>query len=122
MFALVALGGEPGSVNLKVEPELGRSLIHDHPAVTSGYHMDKRHWFTVQLDGSVPEDMLASLVEDSYDLVVSGLSRKARTMLGPERGPLREGRRPHNKQRASSCLIRWQEAALDRFLLSSWGN
>ena len=78
MFAVLPLVGEPGSVNLKVEPELGRSLVHDYPAITPGYHMNKRHWVTVQLDGTIPEKALRNLIEDSHDLVVAGLPAKVR--------------------------------------------
>ena len=81
MFALLPLVGEPGSVSLKVEPELGRSLVHDYPAITPGYHMNKRHWVTVQLDGTIPEEILRNLIEDSHDLVVAGLPAKVRAAL-----------------------------------------
>ncbi|MGP8209615.1 MAG: MmcQ/YjbR family DNA-binding protein [Acidimicrobiales bacterium] len=81
MFAVLPLVGEPGSVNLKVEPELGRSLVHDYPAITPGYHMNKRHWVTVQLDGTIPEKALRNLIEDSHDLVVAGLPAKVRAAL-----------------------------------------
>ena len=81
MFALLPLEGEPGSVNLKVEPEFGRSLVHDYPAITPGYHMNKRHWVTVQLDGTVSEEIVQNLVEDSHDLVVAGLPAKVRAGL-----------------------------------------
>jgi predicted DNA-binding protein (MmcQ/YjbR family) len=81
IFALLPLVGEPGSVNLKVEPELGRSLVHDYAAITPGYHMNKRHWVTVQLDGTVPEEILRNLIEDSHELVVAGLPTKVRAAL-----------------------------------------
>ena len=81
MFGLLPLVGEPGSVSLKVEPELGRSLVHGYPAITPGYHMNKRHWVTVQLDGTIPEELLRNLIEDSHDLVVAGLAAKVRAAL-----------------------------------------
>ncbi|HEX3434893.1 MAG TPA: MmcQ/YjbR family DNA-binding protein [Solirubrobacteraceae bacterium] len=46
-----------------------------HPAVTPGYHLNKRHWNTVVVDGSLPDQTIEDMVEDSYDLIVSGLSR-----------------------------------------------
>ncbi|KMS88436.1 MmcQ/YjbR family DNA-binding protein [Prauserella rugosa] len=82
MFALSALGRRPLSVNLKCEPELAVQLRSSYPAVTPGWHMNKRHWNTVVLDGSLPERMVLDLIEDSYDLVVAGLPRATRERLG----------------------------------------
>jgi predicted DNA-binding protein (MmcQ/YjbR family) len=82
MFALSRLSGEPLSVSLKCEPQLAQELRAMHPAITGGYHLNKRHWNTVALDGSLPDQMIRELVEDSYDLVVSSLSRARRRGLG----------------------------------------
>jgi predicted DNA-binding protein (MmcQ/YjbR family) len=49
--------------------------------VTAGYHLDKRHWNTIQLDGTVPGDQLQDLIDDSYALVAAGLSRAQRASL-----------------------------------------
>ena len=59
-----------------------------HEAVRPGYHLNKRHWNTVVLDGPLPGQMIKDMVEDSYDLVVSKLSRSRRRALGwrPEDG------------------------------------
>jgi predicted DNA-binding protein (MmcQ/YjbR family) len=54
----------------------------EHPAITSGYHLNKRHWNTVTLDGSLPDRLIADMVEDSYDLIVSRLSRGRQRGLG----------------------------------------
>ncbi|MBV8992060.1 MAG: MmcQ/YjbR family DNA-binding protein [Solirubrobacterales bacterium] len=81
MFALSRLGGEPLCVSLKCEPLLAEQLRAAHPAITGGYHLNKRHWNTVVLDGSLPNDMIADMLEDSYDLVVSKLSRARRRAL-----------------------------------------
>ena len=78
MFALSALGGEPLEVSLKCEPELAEQLRLTYPAVRPGYHLNKRHWNTVTLDGSLDDAMVRDLVEDSYDLVVDGLARGRR--------------------------------------------
>jgi len=75
MFALSRLDGEPLSVSLKCEPMLAEQLRAAHACITPGYHLNKRHWNTVLLDGTLSEQMVADLVEDSYDLVVSKLSR-----------------------------------------------
>jgi predicted DNA-binding protein (MmcQ/YjbR family) len=81
MFALVALDGSPGSVNLKCEPELALELRARYPSVRPGYHQNKRHWNTVELDGSVEDDELRSMIEHSYELVVAGAPRAARERL-----------------------------------------
>ena len=70
-----------------------------HPAINPGYHLDKRHWNTVTLDGSLPESMVRDLVEDSYDLVVMGLPKAARERLRPRR-PIGESLSPPHDHRA----------------------
>jgi predicted DNA-binding protein (MmcQ/YjbR family) len=82
MFALVLLGGEPGRVNLKCDPDRALELRAVYAAVTPGYHMNKRHWNTVELDGSVEDDELRDMVEHSYELVVRSLPRHERDRLG----------------------------------------
>jgi predicted DNA-binding protein (MmcQ/YjbR family) len=82
IFAIALLDAEPPSISLKCEPALAEQLRRDHPAITPGYHLDKRHWNTVALDGSVPEDLVRDMVEDSYDLVVSALPKRIRDDLG----------------------------------------
>jgi predicted DNA-binding protein (MmcQ/YjbR family) len=81
MFALVPLGGEPGSVSLKCDPDRAAWLRRQYAAITAGYHLSKRHWNTVELDGSVPEDELLDLIDHSYELVVASLPRAARDKL-----------------------------------------
>ena len=82
MFALVALGGSPGSVSLKCDPDLAVDLRNRYTAITAGYHLNKRHWNTVELDGSVSGDELFELIDHSYDLVVARLTRAQRSVLG----------------------------------------
>jgi predicted DNA-binding protein (MmcQ/YjbR family) len=82
MFALSRLGAESLRVSLKCEPRLAEALRAAHPAVKPGYHLNKRHWNTVIVDGSLPEQMIKNLIEDSYDLVVSGLPASRRRALG----------------------------------------
>jgi predicted DNA-binding protein (MmcQ/YjbR family) len=82
IFALSALGAEPLTVSLKCEPLLAEQLRIQHPAITGGYHLNKRHWNTVTIDGSVADRMIAEMVEDSYDLIVSRLSAGRRRGLG----------------------------------------
>jgi predicted DNA-binding protein (MmcQ/YjbR family) len=82
MFALSELGSESLRVSLKCDPRLAEGLREAHAAVIPGYHLNKRHWNTVILDGSIPDDAVADMIEDSYDLVVSKLSRARRHELG----------------------------------------
>jgi predicted DNA-binding protein (MmcQ/YjbR family) len=82
IFALSALDAHPLSVSLKCEPELAERLRAQHPAITGGWHLNKRHWNTVLLDGSVPDSMVRDMIEDSYDLVVASLTREQRRALG----------------------------------------
>jgi predicted DNA-binding protein (MmcQ/YjbR family) len=81
MFALVLLEGSPGSVNLKCDPDLALELRARYSSVRPGYHQDKRHWNTVELEGSVDEDELRWMIDHSYELVVSKLPRAARAEL-----------------------------------------
>jgi predicted DNA-binding protein (MmcQ/YjbR family) len=82
IFALTALDAEPLTVSLKCEPLLAEQLRIQHPAITGGYHLNKRHWNTVTIDGSLADQMIAEMVEDSYDLIVSRLSAGRRRGLG----------------------------------------
>jgi predicted DNA-binding protein (MmcQ/YjbR family) len=82
VFALSALDGDPLRVSLKCEPALAERLREDHEAVIPGYHLNKRHWNTVILDGSLPDAIVGDMIEDSYDLVVSALPRRRRALLG----------------------------------------
>jgi predicted DNA-binding protein (MmcQ/YjbR family) len=81
MFALSALDAEPLKVSLKCEPALADELRRSYPGIVPGYHLNKRHWNTVEV-GSVPERLLLDLIEDSYDLVVGAMPRAKRERLG----------------------------------------
>ena len=87
MFALVALAGDPGSVNLKCDPEWALELRDRYESVRPGYHQNKRHWNTVELDGTVDDDDLREMIDHSYDLVVSRLPRSERTGFLSGDGP-----------------------------------
>jgi predicted DNA-binding protein (MmcQ/YjbR family) len=82
MFAISALGRKPLRVSLKCEPELAAALRGAHPAIGPGYHLNKRHWNTVELDGSLEDRMVVDMIEDSYDLVVAGLPKSRQIELG----------------------------------------
>ena len=57
-------------------------LRASYPCVAPGYHLNKRHWNTVTLDGSLPDAMVRDMVEDSYDLIVAAMPRRVREELG----------------------------------------
>jgi predicted DNA-binding protein (MmcQ/YjbR family) len=82
MFALSRLDRVPLAISLKCEPALAEQLRDTHAAVLPGYHLNKRHWNTVLIDGSLPEEMIRDMIEDSYDLVVSRLPRARQDALG----------------------------------------
>ena len=78
MFALSSLDGRPLQLSVKCDPDLAVQLRAAHPAIAPGYHLNKRHWNTITLDGSVPGEIVADLVGDSYDLVVASLPKARR--------------------------------------------
>jgi predicted DNA-binding protein (MmcQ/YjbR family) len=84
MFALSDLDGLPLEVSLKCEPELAAALRSQHAAIRPGYHLNKRHWNTVTLDGSMGDDEIEELIQDSYDLVTAKLTRAQRAELGEQ--------------------------------------
>jgi len=86
IFAFSSLDEEPLRVSLKCEPEEALRLRAGYPAITPGYHLNKRHWNTVTCDGSLSDELVQELVEDSYDLVVAGLPRSRRLLLDREQG------------------------------------
>lgn len=96
MFALLAPrdGAEPTSATLKCEPGLALELRDAFPAVRPGYHMNKQHWNTVDLDGTVPDDELVEMVRHSYVRTLAGLRKADRerllAVLGEDVPPLPE--------------------------------
>ncbi|WP_458780920.1 MmcQ/YjbR family DNA-binding protein [Arthrobacter sp. D3-16] len=82
LFALSSMDASDFYVNLKCEPTLAVQLRAAHPEISGAWHMNKTHWNGVRLDGTLPDEMVRDMVEDSYDLVVAGLSRKQQEQLG----------------------------------------
>ncbi|MFA7537264.1 MAG: MmcQ/YjbR family DNA-binding protein [Desulfuromonadales bacterium] len=80
MFALVATDELPLRLNLKCDPLKAEILRECFPAVLPGYHMNKRHWNTIVLDGSIPDADLRAMIDESYALVVQGLPRAKRPL------------------------------------------
>ncbi len=75
MFALSRLDEASLRVSLKCEPRLAEALGEEHAAVIPGYHLNKKHWNTVILDGSLSDEAIQEMIEDSYDLVVGKLPK-----------------------------------------------
>ena len=80
IFALTDLEGAL-SINLKCNPERAVELRETYTAVRPGYHMNKKHWNTVYIDGSVPVSFIREWIDHSYDLVVASLPKKLRDEL-----------------------------------------
>jgi predicted DNA-binding protein (MmcQ/YjbR family) len=76
MFALAALDEVPPRVNLKCDPDLALDLRDRYEQVTPGYHMNKRHWNTVEIEGDIPDFELRKMIDHSYELVAQRLPKK----------------------------------------------
>lgn len=81
MFALTAMERLPLSVSVKCDPDRAMELRARYPSVLPGYHLSKRHWNTVELDGSIPASEVRGWIDESYRLVVAGLRRADREAL-----------------------------------------
>ncbi len=81
MFALFAEDETPLRINLKCDPEEAQILRGMHESISPGYHMNKEHWNTVILDGSLPDELIYEMIDNSYDLVVKGLKKSDREKL-----------------------------------------
>lgn len=81
IFALTGLDNETFSMNLKYSSEEIEELRSKHVAITAGYHMNKNHWNTVLVDGSISKKELLQLIDISYQLIVSGLPKKLQAEL-----------------------------------------
>lgn len=80
MFALMPDEGEV-SISLKCDPTMAEILRQAYPAVTPGYHLNKRHWNTVKIDDTIPDDEILHMIDESYRLVVKSLSKADRERL-----------------------------------------
>lgn len=80
MFCLLNLD-HPNSINLKCDPETAAELREKYKEVTPGYHMNKKHWNTVAIDGTLTDKVILSWIDHSYELVVEGLPKKERNKI-----------------------------------------
>lgn len=83
IFALLPVG-KPLTISLKCEPTLAKVLRDTYPAVRPGYHLNKQHWNTVTVDGSISPDEIIDMIEHSYGRVFSGLTRAQRKAISCE--------------------------------------
>ena len=75
MFALASLDEVPATANLKCDPDLALDLRDRYEQVRPGYHMNKKHWNTVEIEGGIPEAELRKMIDHSYDLVAKRLPK-----------------------------------------------
>lgn len=73
LFALTPASANPDSINLKCDPTRAILLRQEHPEITAGYHMNKVHWNTLDLTGALSDELVAELIDHSYDLVAGKL-------------------------------------------------
>ena len=81
VFALLAEDSRPWTINLKSDPDEALALRAAYPAIAPGYHMNKRHWNTLTLDGSLPDALVLELIDQSYHLVLGGLTKLEKEKL-----------------------------------------
>jgi len=81
MFALISLDESPTRINLKGDPNDNEILRQQFPAIIPGYHMNKRHWNTIILDGSLPDEFIMDQVDSSYQIVFESLPKGIRNCI-----------------------------------------
>lgn len=77
IFMLLSLDASPTQFNVKCQPDKALELREEYPAVLPGYHMNKKHWNTVIVDGSVPLRLIKEWIQDSYELVKGNKKKTA---------------------------------------------
>lgn len=82
MFALSGLEQQPTKVNLKCDPERSIELRSEFDDIIEGYHMSKKHWNTITIQGNISNKLIIELIDHSYDLVVKGMTKKKQKELG----------------------------------------
>jgi len=81
IFLLVSLNANPLQFNAKCDPEKAIEWREEYNSIQPGYHMNKKHWNTVTIDGSVSTALLKKLIDDSYNLIVQSLAKKIKDSL-----------------------------------------
>jgi predicted DNA-binding protein (MmcQ/YjbR family) len=81
MFAILPVDASPLSISLKADPDEAILQREQYKAITPGYHLNKRHWNSVLIDGEIDDERVLELIEDSYLLVRQGLTKKVQAEL-----------------------------------------
>lgn len=81
MFALINIKNSPLRINLKCEPNDAIAYREIYKSVVPGYHMNKKHWNTIILEGIIPKDILIEMIDDSYNLVFNKLTKKEKEKI-----------------------------------------
>ncbi|MCO6479074.1 MAG: MmcQ/YjbR family DNA-binding protein [Phaeodactylibacter sp.] len=81
IFAITGLDSAEFTVNLKCDPDRAIELREEYPEIRPGWHMNKKHWNTVEFESGLSDDFLCGLIDHSYELVVSGLPKKLQAEL-----------------------------------------
>jgi predicted DNA-binding protein (MmcQ/YjbR family) len=81
IFLLASLEAIPLQINIKCDPEKAIELREEYDSVLPGYHMNKKHWNTIIIDGTVPTRNLFEWIDDSYSLVIAGLKKSERKIF-----------------------------------------
>jgi predicted DNA-binding protein (MmcQ/YjbR family) len=102
MFALMSLDEVPATANLKCDPDLALELRDRYEQVRAGYHMNKKHWNTVEIDSGIPKAELRQMIDHSYELVIKSLSKSvgAAVLSGKRKKPARTAAPTARKPRA----------------------
>lgn len=85
MFALISLNEQPLRMNLKCDPFAAEQLRQMYPSILPGYYMNKRHWNTIILNGTIPDKIIFKMIDDSYELVFAKLRKKEKEVIKKSR-------------------------------------
>lgn len=80
MFLIMDINSNPIEFNVKCEPAKAEELREKYNCVNPGFHMNKRHWNTITLNGSVSKKIIFGWIDDSYNLIVESLPKKYRAL------------------------------------------
>ena len=78
IFATLRLDKQPLAINLKCDPERSVELRDSYQSVIPGYHSNKKHWNTIEVNGEIPKEVIYELIDHSYILVISKLTKMVR--------------------------------------------
>ena len=81
IFLLVSLDADPLQFNAKCDTEKAIQLREEYDTVKPGYHMNKKHWNTVIIDGTISTKLIKEMIDDSYDLIIQSLPKKLKEEL-----------------------------------------